>query len=165
MGSWDSFWDKYYRRFIVAAKDYFQKMSHSYFIVIAKDSFQTKGNQEFIISVWNILINNSFWYEIISNKNIAFFSHSKTRIFGSPFLNTMDQPEDHLWILRGTDADLECLLLVLSLGPQYVWTVLRGQGPGWDVKKFGAEKKNAGLESIYGWCAIFFSEQVVSLGF
>lgn len=38
----------------------------------------------------------------------------------------MDQPEDHLWILRGTDADLERLLLVLSLGPQYVSTVFQG---------------------------------------
>ena len=36
------------------------------------------------------------------------------------FFEPMDQPEDHLWILRGTDADLERLLLVLSLGPQYV---------------------------------------------
>lgn len=38
----------------------------------------------------------------------------------------MDQPEDHLWILRGADADLERLLLVLSLGPQYVSTVFQG---------------------------------------
>lgn len=39
--------------------------------------------------------------------------------------------EDHLWILRGADADLERLLLVLSLGPQYVSTVFSGgQGLG-----------------------------------
>lgn len=42
------------------------------------------------------------------------------------FFEPMDQPEDHLWILRGADADLERLLLVLSLGPQFVSTVLRG---------------------------------------
>ena len=74
----------------------------------------------------------------------------------------MDQPEDHLWILRGADADLERLLLVLSLGPQYVSTVLRGQRPDRDVKKFGGEQA---LSQCMVDVPTFFSEIVVSFGY
>lgn len=111
---------------------------------------------------------NSFRMRCIKVQNPFF--HSKTLPFQSlDHLFRTNGPtfsEDHLWILRGTDADLERLLLVLSLGPQYVKGFSGGQRPGWDVKIFGRGEKEESRPWVNLWMfQFFFSEIVVSFGY
>ena len=115
-------------------------MSHDDLIVVAKDSFQTKRHQEILVLIWTFRKTPLEWD---ATKVLAIFFTQKLYLSNLwiTFSEPMDQP--FLRIICGFSEGQMQIWNAFSLSLVWdlnMWTVLRGQGPGWDVKKFGGEQ-------------------------